>query len=200
MEDDNIIELYFARNADAITETEQKYGSYCYQVAFNILRYREDSEECVNDTWMRTWNSIPPERPSCLRLFLAKITRNLSLDRYRKRVAKKRGGEMKTEYIDEILGELNECVGAGFSAEDTASSSSSVEDEILSGELKDIINQFLRTLSERDRCIFLLRYFYGKDMREIAEKCLIREDNARKILFRARIKLKKCLEEEGYGL
>lgn len=200
MEDENIISLYFERNENAITETELKYGSYCYQVAFNILRYREDSEECVNDTWMRTWNSIPPERPSCFKLFLAKITRNLSLDRYRRKTARKRGGESNLEYMDEILGELGECASEGYSTLDCAAEISSVEDKVISDELGDIINRFLYTLAERDRYIFLMRYFYGKDIREIAKKCGIREDNTRKILFRTRQKLKSNLEREGYAL
>ena len=191
MEDEKIIELYFARNDDAITETELKYGNYCYQVAFNILHYREDSEECVNDTWLRAWNTIPPERPSCFKLFLAKITRNLSLDRYRKKAAKKRGGDKNLEYMDEIISELGECVPAEVS---------DVEEEVISSELRDIINDFMYTLSERDRCVFLMRYFYGREMGYIAKKCGIREDNTRKILFRTRQKLKNCLEKEGYSL
>ena len=191
MEDEKIIEMYFARNDDAITETELKYGNYCYQVAFNILRYREDSEECVNDTWLRAWNTIPPERPSCFKLFLAKITRNLSLDRYRKKAAKKRGGDKNLEYMDEIISELGECVPAEVS---------DVEEEVISSELRDIINDFMYTLSERDRCVFLMRYFYGREMGYIAKKCGIREDNTRKILFRTRQKLKDCLEKEGYEL
>ncbi len=203
MEDEVIIELYFSRDSQAITETEVKYGKYCYQVAYNILRVHEDSEECVNDTYLRTWNSIPPTRPSCLRLFLAKITRNLSLDRYRRKTAMKRSsGDAagEAEYIDEILGEMNEMKDAGFSPDDAAGEYSSVEDQVLAGELKEIINSFLAELTSRDRCAFLMRYFWGKKISEIAGKIGVKEENARKILFRTRQKLKNRLEKEGYTL
>lgn len=200
LEDIGIIELYFRRDDSAISETSAKYGEYCYAVSFGILRVREDSEECVNDTWLRTWNVIPPERPSCLRLFLAKITRNLSLDRYRKRTAKKRGGGVETEYLDEILGELNECTGAGYSPESLASEYSGVEDEVLGSELREIINSFAASIGERERGVFLSRYFFGKSIGEIAAKYSTNEANVRKILFRTRKKLRDRLAEEGYSV
>ncbi len=203
MEDEDIIEMYFSRDSRAISETETKYGKYCYQVAYNILRVHEDSEECVNDTYMRTWNSIPPTRPSCFKLFLAKITRNLSLDRYRRKKAQKRGsGEVgnEAEYRDEILGEMNEMKDAGFSPDSMAGEFSSVEDEVLAGELREIINSFLSELTSRDRVAFLMRYFWGKKTDEIAAKIGVKEENARKILFRTRQKLKVRLEKEGYSL
>lgn len=200
MEDSGIIELYFRRDDSAVSETASKYGEYCYAVSFGILRVREDSEECVNDTWLKTWNVIPPERPSCLRLFLAKITRNLSLDRYRKRVAKKRGGGIETEYLDEILGELNECTGAGYSPTALSSEYSGVEDEVLGSEMRDIINSFVASVGERERGIFLSRYFFGKGIDEISAKYATNEANVRKILFRTRKKLKERLSEEGYSV
>ena len=91
MEDHQIVELYFQRNTDAIKETDSKYGSYCFAIADNILHNKEDSEECVNDTWFRAWNAMPPRRPTVLRMFLAKITRNLSFNRFESRNAEKRG-------------------------------------------------------------------------------------------------------------
>lgn len=109
MEDHQIVELYWQRNADAISETADKYGDYCFAIAENILHNAEDSEECVNDTWLRAWNAIPPQKPAVLRMFLAKITRNLSFDRFHARNAEKRGGgEMAL-----VLDELGECFGGG---------------------------------------------------------------------------------------
>jgi RNA polymerase sigma-70 factor (ECF subfamily) len=106
MTDEKIIDLYFSRSENAITETNKKYGSYCFKIANNILNNREDSEECVNDTWMKTWDSIPPTSPSHLNLYLAKIVRNLSFTRYKSKHAIKRGkGEMAV-----ILDELEECI------------------------------------------------------------------------------------------
>lgn len=106
MDDKQIIELYWQRNEDAIHETSLKYGSYCYSIAHNILSNNEDSEECVNDTWLKAWNSIPPQRPVHLKMFLAKITRNLSFDKYKAGKAAKRGnGEIAV-----VLDELSECL------------------------------------------------------------------------------------------
>ena len=108
MDDNQIIELYWQRSENAITETDRKYGAYCNTVAYNILQNKEDAEECVNDTWLGAWDAIPPNRPSILRAFLAKITRNLSVNRLEKRLAEKRGGG--AEFV--VLDELEECIGA----------------------------------------------------------------------------------------
>ena len=113
LEDRQIIELYWQKNADAISETASKYGAYCFTIAENILHSTEDSEECVNDTWLHAWNAIPPQKPNILRLFLAKITRNLSFDRFNARNAEKRGGGE----IALVLEELGECFGGGADTE-----------------------------------------------------------------------------------
>ena len=141
MKDTEIIDLYWTRQERAITETQESYGKYCYSIAYHILHEREDSEECVNDTWLRAWNTIPPTRPARLSLFLGTITRNLSFDRWKRKHAAKRGsGEM-----DVVLDELAECVP------DKSSTEEIVEDR----ELQRQINQFLGTLREKDRNIFL---------------------------------------------
>ena len=109
MEDSKIVELYWQKNADAIKETDSKYGAYCFAIADNILRNKEDSEECVNDTWLNAWNAMPPQKPTKLQMFLAKITRNLSFNRFNARSAEKRGGGE----IVLVLDELAECIPDG---------------------------------------------------------------------------------------
>lgn len=184
MNDKQIIELYWQRDESAIHETNLQYGSYCYAIANNILLNNEDSEECVNDTWLRAWNAIPPQRPVHLKMFLAKITRNLSFDKYRTNKAAKRGnGE-----ITAVLDELGECL----------SSSSDVEAELQSNELERRINRFLCTLRKRDRDVFLRRYFYVETISVIAQRYNLRDDNVIVILSRTRRKLKNQLEQEDY--
>ena len=109
MEDRQIVELYWQKNADAISETSSKYGAYCFTIADHILNNAEDSEECVNDTWLHAWNAMPPQRPNALRMFLARITRNLSVNRFNARSAEKRGGGE----IILVLDELADCLAAG---------------------------------------------------------------------------------------
>lgn len=186
MDDNQIIALYFSRAESAIRETEKKYGNYCLSLASHILRDREDAKECVNDTWLRAWNAIPPARPSQLRLFLAKITRNLSFDRLKERLAKKRGGGE----VIAALEELQECV----------SGSSDVETELEFQELTDSINRFLHTLPGRECSIFLRRYFYVEPVGDIAKRYAVKESNVLVILSRTRKKLCAYLEKEGYIL
>lgn len=182
MEDQAIIQLYFDRNEEAITETDRKYGSYCRAIAYRILQSTQDSDECVNDTWLRAWNAMPPQKPDVLRQFLAKITRNLSLDRYREARAEKRGGgEMEA-----VLEELSECVGGNDPA---------TQAELT--ELKAAIGRFLQTLPSRDRDIFLRRCFYVESTAHIARHYVLREANVRLILSRIRQKLKDYLQKEG---
>lgn len=183
MEDTKIIELYFDRDETAITETDKKYGPYCKTIAYRILRSLPDSEECVNDTWLRAWNTMPPQKPSVLRQFLAKITRNLSLDRYRTDHAQKRGGGE----LELTMEELSECVSTG------GDPATQLELE----ELKQNIAAFLQTLPERDRNIFLRRYFYVESHQQIARHYLLRPANVRLILSRTRQKLKDFLRKEG---
>jgi len=186
MEDKCIIELYNRRDEKAITETSKKYGDYCFSIANNILANRQDSEECVNDTWLRTWNSIPPARPDSLKLFLAKITRNLSFNRYNERKAEKRGGGETVISLEEIS--------------ELVSGVSDPTDELMEEELMRTVNTFLRKASKRDRGIFVCRYFYVEPVKRIAQKYGVSESNVHKILSRMRIRLKEHLEKEGYGV
>lgn len=186
MDDREIVELYIERNPDAINETASKYGGYCTSIARNILGSDEDAQECVNDTYLNTWNSIPPNRPSVLSTYLGKITRNISFDRFRRRRADKRGGG---EY-ELVLDELAECV----------SGADSVEQEVERKELVLAINSFLDTLSQ-DKCnIFLCRYWYAFPVSRIASSFGISEGNVSVTLSRIRGKLKKYLTERGYDI
>ena len=155
MSDEQIIELYQQRKETAINETSNSYGSYCFSIANRILHDAEDSWECVNDTWLRVWGSIPPQQPKCFRAFLAKITRNLAFDRFKREHAYKRGsGEIQL-----ALDELDECIPA----------KSDVEGEVLSQELKRSIDSFLREIPEKRRNVFLRRYFYIESTSVIAK-------------------------------
>jgi RNA polymerase sigma-70 factor (ECF subfamily) len=183
VDDLQIIDLYWARAEAAITETEKIYGRYCHSIAYHILCNEEDSEECVSDTYLKAWNSIPPQRPSALKLFLGKITRNLSLDRYEQRTAGKRGyGE-----IPLVLDELQGCVPAMESTERI------VEDIAL----VELFDKFLAELSAEGRRLFVLRYWHLYSIREIAAICNLRESKVKMSLMRNRNKLRQLLEKEG---
>ena len=184
MKDESIIQLYFERNESAIDETDKKYGNYCYRIADNILHSREDSEECVNDTWLRAWDAIPPARPDCLRLFLAKITRNLSFNRWRAGRAEKRGGGETALVLDE----LEECL----------SGMGDVEEQFQAAELSAAINDFVKALPERDGNIFVRRYFFGEPLPHIAKRYGLAESSVRVALHRARRRLKERLEKDGF--
>ena len=185
MTDEKIIELYCERSETAIEETDRKYGAYCFQISNNILNCREDSEECVNDTWLKTWDSIPPTKPQCFRLFLAKIVRNLSFNKYKAKHTDKRGnGE-----ISLILDELEECIAE----------KSAVEEFFLAKELKKTINAFVSALPERECNIFVRRYFYSDSIKDISKRYGLSENNIRVMLNRTRNKLKARLEKEGYS-
>lgn len=186
MEDRQIIELYFARNEQALKETEEKYGSYCRYVAYSILENYEDTQEVLSDTWLRAWNSIPPQVPRVLKLYLGKIARNLAFNTYRNRTAQKRGGGE----LELVLEELEGCVPA----------SGRVSDHLEAEELAKEIQKFLQTQPKRDRGIFLLRYFGAEETSVIARRYGLTEGNVRRILSRMRNKLKKHLDGEGYVL
>lgn len=186
MNDSEIIELYTARNENAVTQTDLKYGRYCRYIAFNILKNDEDSEECVNDTYLRAWNSIPPKHPENLKTYLGKITRNLSLNRFEKLSSKKRGSGQ----IPLILDELSECIP------DSKNTETAVEDTIVT----EIINRFLDGLSPETRKIFVRRYWYMSTVRDIANDYGFTQSKVTVTLFRTREKLKKVLEKEGVSL
>ena len=182
MEDSAIIDLYWAREERALSETDAKYGGYCRSIAHNILKNREDSEECVSDTWLHAWNAMPPQRPSILSSFLGRITRNLSFDRCRRQNAEKRGGEMEL-----ALEELGECIPSG----------NQVEREVEARELGRVLEQFLGTLPEEKRRMFLLRYWYLMPNREIAQRLGWTEGRVRTTLHRVRRQLMTYLQERG---
>lgn len=183
MDDQHIIELYHLRDERAITETQLKYGAYCMEVAYRILENRQDSEECVNDVFLRLWQSIPPHKPHTLRGFIAKITRNLALNRLRdNRILRRGGGEMTI-----ALDELSECIA----------DNERVEDAYLQKELGEYINRFLKQLSARDCNLFLCRYYFLYPVSEIAAKQGLSEAHVRTSLSRTRKKLKVYLEKHG---
>ena len=184
MEDRQIIELYWQGNPDAIKETDNKYGAYCFTIANNILHNAEDSEECVNDTWLNAWNAMPPQKPTKLQMFLAKITRNLSFNLYNARSAKKRGGGE----IVLVLDELSECLA----------SESDVESEYESKELGQCIRRFVQELPERDGNVFVRRYFFTESVAQIAKRYDLTDNNVMVILSRTRKKLKNHLIKEGF--
>ena len=186
MEDSNIVQLYWDRNPKAITETANKYDKYCTSIAKNILGNYEDAEECVNDTYMNAWNSMPNHKPDVLSAFLGKITRNLSFNRYKLNHANKRGGSQ----IPAILDELGECICG----------TSNIEQELEYKELINAINSFLNTLSLKKRSIFVCRYWYSDSIADIAKQHGIRENTVSMTLIRLRKKLQKYLAERGFEL
>ncbi|MBE6112824.1 MAG: sigma-70 family RNA polymerase sigma factor [Peptococcaceae bacterium] len=185
MMDKHIIQLYFERSEDAIRLTAETYGRYLYTIAHRILHDKEEAEESVNDTYHGAWNAIPPNRPDSLKLFLARITRNLSLDRLEYLLAKKRNRNMEM-----VLDELHECIP----------DKSDVEQRLEQHQITDVLNRFLGSLEEQNRMIFLERYWYAESVKEISEKWSYSESKVKSILFRTRKKLKNWLEQEGIAL
>lgn len=186
MNDEGILSLFWERKQEALSEADRRYGGYCRAVSYRILRNHEDAEECVNDAYLRAWNAIPPERPERLAVYLGKITRNLSLDRLRKKNAQKRGaGELPL-----VLSELSECLPSGESAED------SLEEK----ELTALLDRFLGELPSESRIIFIRRYWYLSSIREIAASLGFGESRVKMSLLRARGELRNLLEKEGVTL
>ena len=183
MEDEKIIDLYFERNESAISETAEKYGNYLYKIAFNILSDNEDSEESVNDTYMSAWNTIPPEKPNVFSAFLSKITRYISLNRYRAGKAEKRGGGE----IDTAFEEIEECVP----------DKSNIYDEIETKELAEIISDYLKKLPETERKIFVCRYYYLDSLSDISKQFGFSKSKVASMLHRTRKKILSHLEKEG---
>lgn len=183
MEDHMIIDLYWKRCESAITESSNKYGNYCHTISYNILHNSEDVSECVNDTWLAAWNTMPPKRPDLLGAFLGKITRNLSLNRYKSNSAQKRGGS-QTELA---LTELEECISDG----------NPVEESMDQMALTKAIESYLMSQSSQRRKIFVRRYWYLSPIDEIAADFSMSRSKATSLLFRMRKELKLHLEKEG---
>lgn len=182
MEDEKIIDLYWQRDQAAIHETDLKYGRQLQTLSFHILNNREDAEECVSDTYIAVWGSLPPCRPSRFQAFIAAILRNISLKRVRERSAKKRGGGQ----LDLALEELDECLGSGFC----------VEQEVEQKELTEKINQFLFSLSPDDRKIFMCRYWLLAPVNEVAARMGFSQSKVKSSLHRTRQKLQIYLRKE----
>lgn len=181
MDDQNIIALYWERSENAISETAQKYGSYCYSIAKNILTNHEDAEESVNDTYLAAWKAIPPHRPAILATFLGKITRRLSIDRWRSRNARKRGdGE-----IILALEELEDCA-----------SDDGVEKTMERKRLAAAFNRFLEALPQTERQVFLGRYWYLDPIADIADHYGFSVSKVTSMLRRTRLKLREYLQKE----
>lgn len=185
MDDNEIIDLFMKRDADAIKVLDEKFHSYCYSIAYSILNNHEDSEECINDALYKVWNLIPPAKPKYLKLYLSKIVRNIAIDRYRSDIASKRGNGS----IDEVLDELNNCITPAINA---------VEDTIIENELIKAVNDFVSKLPKKQANIFIRRYFFCESHKAIAERYGLSESDVFTSLSRTRKKLKKLLNKEGY--
>jgi RNA polymerase sigma-70 factor (ECF subfamily) len=185
MEDSRIIDLYWQRDEDAIPQTQQKYGAFCTAVAMNVLGDRQDAEECVNDTWLTAWNRIPPTRPERLKAFLGRITRDLSIDRWRSNRAKKRydGTEL-------LLSELEDCVPAAQNVEAAA--------ELR--ELTEAIDRWLKDLETEERVAFVRRYWYGEPVKDLAKHFAVSPNQMAQRLRRLRLRLRQALEAKGVTL
>lgn len=183
MEDEAIVQLFWERDEKAITATAEKYGAYCMSIASNILGNSEDAEECINDAYLNTWNSIPPHRPQMLSTYLGKIVRNLSFNLYKKKRADKRGGGQMSLVLDE-LSEVLAGVGSPEESWDAAF-------------LAQMINGFLEAIPLERRKIFVRRYWYAESVKDIAKRYDMTENNVSVILNRTRDNLKKYLMERG---
>lgn len=183
MNDDAIITLYLNRSEQAIQETADKYETFCLSIASRILGNQEDARECVNETWLKVWNSIPPQIPRALPAFLGSIARNLAISRYRRESALKRGSLGLTVPLEELA----QCVDG----------KTSVEDAVLHTLLKETLNRFLGGLKKEDRKIFVRRYYYMETLKEISEGMGRKESYVKTSLHRTREKLRDYLKKEG---
>ena len=182
--DEEIIELYWNRNEEAITATDDKYGKYLFVIAYNIIHDNMDCEECLNDTYLSTWNRIPPTRPKFFQTFLSKIMRNIAIDRYRRKSADKRIASEITASLEE----LDECLP----------DVPGVEDEIMRREVIGILNAYLRELSQREVLIFICRYYYSDSVESIAEMLHVSRNTVFRELSKIRAGLRERLASEGY--
>lgn len=185
MDDSGIVELYYSRSESAIRESSKKYGRYCGFIAKNILGSAEDSEECLNDTWLHAWNSIPPAKPVSLKGFLGKITRNLALSRLEKLSAQKRGGGELTQALEE----LNECISPERS-----------ETRLERAELSRIINAFLQSEERENAVLFMKRYWYLVPIGALSKELRLSESAVKMRLSRMRGRLREQLNKEGYDI
>lgn len=185
MDDHAIVELYHRREERAIDETDKKYGGLCRSIALRLLGVREDAEECVNDTWYAAWDKMPPERPQSLGAFLGRITRNLSVSRWRREKARKRYNGLEV-----LFSELEECVPGPGGA----------EEELERQELARVISGWLDRQDPADRRLFIRRYWYGDGVKELAAEAGERANTMAQRLSRLRKSLRGCLESEGVEL
>ena len=185
MEDTKIIELFLERSEEAILETDKKYGKYCYVIAYNILYSEPDCEEWVNDTYLRVWETIPPQKPNAFSAYLAKITRNLALNRHAYNSRKKRDSS-----FDLVLDEISEMLPDPSTAPDSA-------DDIA---LREAINSFLRSLSAETRIIFVRRYWYNSTIADIATEYSVSVGTVKSTLSRTRKKFRDHLQKEGISI
>ena len=184
MEDARIVDLYWERSESAILETSTKYGKYCHAIAYNILASHEDADESVNDTYLDAWNSMPPHRPSILSTFLGKITRRISIDKWRGRTAEKRGGGEIVLALDE----LSDCVPSDHN----------VEQAFELAELAKVIDNFVMTLPPMDRRVFICRYWYLDPISAISKQFGFSESKVKMMLHRQRRRLLSRLEREVF--
>lgn len=182
MDDKMIVELYWQRNESAISETKAQYGKYCYSIAYGILKNNEDAQECENDTYLEAWNNIPPKKPVRLSAFLGTITRQKAIDKWRRKNALKRSGEVGLS-----LDELEGCIP----------DNRAIDDHLIAEELARKISDFLRALPQNERIVFVRRYWYFDSVNDICERFGYRKSKVKMMLKRTRDKLISYLEQEG---
>lgn len=181
--DNEIVELYWNRDEKAIALTDAKYGRYLFTIAYNIIRNNLDSEECINDTYLHTWNRIPPAKPTLLQVFLSKITRDLSVDKFRKMNAAKR---VPSEMVHS-LEELEDCIPENIT----------VEKELLAKRISEVLNDFLHSLPQKDAYVFVCRYYYADSLQRIADMLGVPKATVQRMAARSRNHLRTLLEKEG---
>ena len=184
MEDRQIVDLYWARSESAITETDKKYGRYCHYIAYQILSDDLDAEEIVNDTYLKTWNTVPPKYPDPLKTYVGMISNQLALNCYDEKTAAKRGGGK----MPLIFHELDECLADEEESIDIAEAV----------VLRDLLNRFIWSLPKKTRNIFVRRYWYASSLAEIAEEYGMKESAVAMLMFRTRQKLREFLQKEGF--
>ncbi|MCL2122427.1 MAG: RNA polymerase sigma factor [Clostridiales bacterium] len=185
MQDYQIVDLYWERDERAIKESEANYGKYCRSISINLLNNQEDAEECVNDTWLSAWNSIPPNRPTALSAFFGRIVRNLSISRFRANRAGKR-----YDGITVMLSELDDCVPSTVSVSETMEN----------GQITQVIESWLNLQSKDDRALFIRRYWHGEAVVSLAKESNVTQNQMAQRMLRLRQSLKKALEKEEISL